>query len=108
MPFVLVAVALVVGWLTTPGFLSPNHLSSLSQTAAYVGIIAIGETLVLLLGGIDLSLPYTINLAAILLAGFQANGMSSTHDILARAADRRRDRPRERCRASRCSASLRS
>lgn len=81
-PFGLVVVALFVGWLTTSGFLSPNHLSSLSQTASYLGIIAIGETIVLLLGGIDLSLPYTINLAAILIAGFQANGMSSTKDIL--------------------------
>jgi ribose transport system permease protein len=81
-PFGLVVVALFVGWLTTSGFMSPNHLSSLSQTAAYVGIIAIGETIVLLLGGIDLSLPYTINLAAILIAGFQSNGMSSTSDIL--------------------------
>jgi ribose transport system permease protein len=81
-PFGLVVVALFVGWLTTSGFLSSNHLSSLSQTASYVGIIAIGETIVLLLGGIDLSLPYTINLAAILIAGFQADGMSSTSDIL--------------------------
>lgn len=82
MPFALVAVALFGGWLTTNGFLSSNHLSSLGQTAGYVGIIAIGETLVLLLGGIDLSLPYTINLAAILIAGFQADGKSSTSDIL--------------------------
>ena len=81
-PFALVVVALLGGWLTTNGFLSSNHLSSLGQTAGYVGIIAIGETLVLLLGGIDLSLPYTINLAAILIAGFQAGGMSSTSDIL--------------------------
>ena len=62
-PFALVVVALFVGRRTTSGFLSPNHLSSLSQTASYVGIIAIGETIVLLLGGIDLSLPYTINLS---------------------------------------------
>jgi ribose transport system permease protein len=81
-PFALVGVALFAGWLTTSNFLSPNHLSSLGQTAAYLGIIAIGETIVILLGGIDLSLPYTINLAAILIAGFQADGKSSTVDIL--------------------------
>jgi ribose transport system permease protein len=81
-PYVLVGIALVAGALAAPGFLSSNHLSSMGQTAGYVGIIAIGETLVLLLGGIDLSVPYTINLSAILLAGFQADGLSPTHDVL--------------------------
>jgi ribose transport system permease protein len=81
-PFGLVAIALFAGWWTTNGFLSSNHLSSLGQTAGYLGIIALGETIVVLLGGIDLSLPYTINLAAILVAGFQADGKSSTEVIL--------------------------
>ena len=80
-PFVLVAVALVVGAIVAPGFLDSNHVSSMGQTAAYLGIIAIGQTLVLLIGGIDLSVPYTINLAAVLLAGYQAEGMSSTRDV---------------------------
>jgi len=53
----------------------------MGQTAAYVGVIAIGETLVLLIGGIDLSVPYVIGLSAVLLAGFHANGMSSTEDV---------------------------
>lgn len=81
-PYVLVLAALIAGAIAAPGFLTSNHLSSMGQTAGYLGIIAIGETLVLLLGGIDLSVPYTINLAAILLAGFQADMMSSTKDVL--------------------------
>jgi ribose transport system permease protein len=81
-PYVLVVVALAAGAIAAPGFLSSNHLSSMGQTAAYVGIIAIGQTLVLLLGGIDLSVPYTINLAAVLLAGFQADGIASTRNIV--------------------------
>lgn len=81
-PYVLVVVALIAGAIAAPGFLSSNHLSSMGQTAAYVGIIAIGQTLVLLLGGIDLSVPYTINLAAVLLAGFEADGMSSTRNVV--------------------------
>lgn len=80
-PYVLVALALVVSTVAIPGFLSRSHLSSMSATAAYVGIIAIGETLVLLLGGIDLSIPYTINLAAVLLVGFQFGGMAGPLDI---------------------------
>jgi len=81
-PYLLVLIALIAGAIAVPGFLSSSHLSSMSQTAAYVGIIAIGETLVLLLGGIDLSLPYTMNIAAVLLAGFQASGMSPAPDVL--------------------------
>lgn len=80
-PYLLVGVALIGGAFAAPNFLSPLHLSSMGQTAAYVGVIAIGETLVLLLGGIDLSVPYTINLTAVLLAGFQFDGMSQNRDI---------------------------
>ena len=69
MPYVLVVLALLYGAATVPGFLSSSQLDSMSQTAAYIGIIAIGQTLVLLIGGIDLSIPYTINLAAMLLTG---------------------------------------
>ena len=76
-PYALVVVALVVAWIRVPGFLSTGHLTALSITAAYLGIIAIGQTLVLLLGGIDLSVPYMINLAAVYLAGFQFEGMNS-------------------------------
>ena len=81
-PYVLVGVALFGAFLTVPGFLSSNHLSSMGQTAAYLGIIALGETLVLLLGGIDLSVPYVINLAAVLVAGFQFSGKSKTEEIV--------------------------
>ena len=70
-PYALVAVALVASWLTVPRFLSTGHLTSMSITAAYLGIIAIGQTLVILLGGIDLSIPYTVNMAAILLVQLQ-------------------------------------
>jgi ribose transport system permease protein len=80
-PYLLVAVALVAGAIAVPGFLSTGHLSSMSVTAAYIGIIAIGETLVLLLGGIDLSIPYTINLAAVLVVGFQFANMSTGRDL---------------------------
>src|SRR2546425_6569752 len=81
-PYVLVAAALLAGAIAAPGFLSSNHLSSMSETAAYVGIIALGQTLVLLLGGIDLSVPYMINLAAVFLAGFQVDGIAPTRDFV--------------------------
>ena len=76
-PFALVAIALVGGALQVPNFLSTGHLTAMAITASYLGIIAIGQTLVLLLGGIDLSVPYVINLAAVYLAGFQFGGLNS-------------------------------
>jgi ribose transport system permease protein len=81
-PYALVVVAIVAAAIATPGFLSTGHLSALSATAAYIGIIAIGQTLVLLLGGIDLSVPYMVNLAAVLLTGFQFHHMSPASGFL--------------------------
>jgi ribose transport system permease protein len=81
-PYALVAVALVASWLTVPRFLSTGHLTSMSITAAYLGIIAIGQTLVILLGGIDLSIPYTVNMAAILLVQLQWSGYSASSDFI--------------------------
>jgi ribose transport system permease protein len=80
-PFALVAVALVGGALQVPNFLSTGHLTAMAITASYLGIIAIGQTLVLLLGGIDLSVPYMINLAAVYLAGFQFGGLNSATSL---------------------------
>jgi ribose transport system permease protein len=81
-PYFLVVVALIAAGIAVPGFLSSSHLSSISITAAYVGIIAIGQTLVLLLGGIDLSVPYMINLAAVFLAGLQFHNVAAGKDFL--------------------------
>jgi ribose transport system permease protein len=81
-PYTLVAVALVASWITVPRFLSTGHLTSMSITAAYIGIIAIGQTLVLLLGGIDLSVPYALNMAAIILVQLQESGYSAASDFI--------------------------
>jgi ribose transport system permease protein len=75
-PYALVILALAVGAIAIPGFLSSGHLDSMSQTAAYIGIVAIGQTLVLLLGGLDLSIPYGITLAAVLVTGLPSSNLS--------------------------------
>lgn len=75
-PYALVLLALLIGGLAVPGFLSTGHLDSLSSTAAYIGIIGIGQTIVLLIGGIDLSVPYTLNLAAVLVTGLDAANLA--------------------------------
>jgi ribose transport system permease protein len=59
-------VLLLLTSLFSPGFLSPGHLRSIAVLAAFVGIVAVGQTFVIIGGGIDLSLPWVLNCAAVL------------------------------------------
>lgn len=51
----------------SPGFADPNHVTTLLIVAAFTGIAALGQTVVIIGGGIDLSVPWTLNCAAVLL-----------------------------------------
>ena len=65
--FVLVALVWLVAGLTLPGFGAYGHLRYLLELAAVIGIVAAGQTLVILMGGIDLSVGAVITVTAILL-----------------------------------------
>jgi ribose transport system permease protein len=52
--------------LYSPGFANPAHVATLITLASFIGIVAIGQTLVIVGGGIDLSVPWILNSAAIL------------------------------------------
>ena len=60
-------VLLLLTSLFSPGFLAGSHLRTLSVLAAFVGIVALGQTFVIIGGGIDLSVPWVLNCAAILM-----------------------------------------
>ena len=68
--FVLVILALGSAYtLTTQGnlaFLNPGYLLQQLQVGAFLGIVAAGMMLVILLGHIDLSVPWTIAAAAMM------------------------------------------
>jgi ribose transport system permease protein len=57
----------VVGDLLHPGFASAASVKSILVIASFVGFVAAGQTFVILVGGIDLSIPWVLNGAAILL-----------------------------------------
>ncbi len=57
----------VVGQLLHPGFASADSIRTILLVASFVGLVAAGQTLVILIGGIDLSVPWVLNGAAILL-----------------------------------------
>ncbi|WP_337184108.1 ABC transporter permease [Shinella sp.] len=65
--FVLVALVWLVAGLTLRGFGAYGHLRYLLELAAVIGIAAAGQTLVILMGGIDLSVGAVITVTAILL-----------------------------------------
>lgn len=65
--FVLVALVWLVASLTLRGFGAYGHLRYLLELAAVIGIAAAGQTLVILMGGIDLSVGAVITVTAILL-----------------------------------------
>jgi ribose transport system permease protein len=72
--YVAMVALLLVTAIFSPGFLSVSNLRSTLVLAAFVGIAAFGQTFVIVGGGIDLSLPWVLNCAAIimtLLAGSQ-------------------------------------
>jgi ribose transport system permease protein len=59
---------LLVTAMFSPGFLSASNMRSTVVLAAFVGIVAFGQTFVIIGGGIDLSVPWVLNSAAIIMA----------------------------------------
>ena len=64
----LAAVVLfALGELVHPGFAALDSVEAVLTVASFVGLVAAGQTFVVLIGGIDLSVPWVLNGAAILL-----------------------------------------
>jgi ribose transport system permease protein len=57
----------VVGEAVHPGFARLGSVTAILTVASFVGLVAAGQTFVVLIGGIDLSVPWVLNGAAILL-----------------------------------------
>jgi ribose transport system permease protein len=64
---VLIALFALVSAIS-PGFASPGSLSVLGDQASVIAILALGQTLVILTGGIDLSVAAVVSFASVLLA----------------------------------------
>ncbi len=57
----------VIGSIVRPGFASPDSIAAVLVVASFVGLVAAGQMFVILIGGIDLSVPWVLNGAAILM-----------------------------------------
>ncbi|MFI6481757.1 ABC transporter permease [Nonomuraea sp. NPDC050663] len=58
---------LLLGTILHPGFASWPSLQAMLVVASFTGFVAAGQMLVVLVGGIDLSIPWVLNGAAIML-----------------------------------------
>jgi ribose transport system permease protein len=74
--YVIVLVLFLIGTIYTSNFASIDHIKVLLIFASFVGIAALGQTLCILTGGIDLSVPWVMTGSAVLtsiVAGGQAS-----------------------------------
>lgn len=73
---VLVSLAglVLVFWLLEPAFLSATNVRSMLSAISFVGIIAVGQTLLLVAGEFDLSVGSTAGLSAIVSAWLMTKG----------------------------------
>jgi ribose transport system permease protein len=68
--YALVLALAVVGEIIAPGFLRISHDDQLVIEATFTAIVALGQTFVILTGGVDLSIPWVLNGSAVLLTIF--------------------------------------
>jgi ribose transport system permease protein len=68
--FAFAVIVFVVGAFLHSGFANWGSVSAILEVASFVGFVAAGQTFVILVGGIDLSVPWVLNAAGILFAVF--------------------------------------
>ena len=72
--FGCIVLLLMLGSFYSSNFLSPEYLLQQLKVGAFLGIIATGMMLVILLGQIDLSVPWTVTLGAMMASAAAAHG----------------------------------
>jgi ribose/xylose/arabinose/galactoside ABC-type transport system permease subunit len=67
--WIVLGALVLIASLVSPNFLAPRNITTILKQAAPLGILAIGETLVILTGGIDLSVASVMASVSIFAAG---------------------------------------
>lgn len=73
--YILLLIIVGVFLAATQGSVSPTHLLNIARSAAPLGIVAMGQTIVLIAGGLDLSVGTTISMVNLVAASVM-NGRS--------------------------------
>lgn len=66
--YLFLALMLFLAQMYSPNYLSLTHMMGVLRLSAFMGMAAIGQTIAILSGGIDLSIPHTISFSYILAA----------------------------------------
>lgn len=74
-PYLLVPIVFLIGGALIPGFIGLQSIRSLLIIASFLGIASIGQTVVILLGGIDLSIPAVIGMADVMATQLYGRGL---------------------------------
>lgn len=72
--FACIIALLIVGSLYSPSFLSPEYLLQQLKVASFLGVIATGMMVVILLGQIDLSIPWSVAVGGMMACAAAAYG----------------------------------
>jgi ribose transport system permease protein len=81
------AVIYLITGLKSPSFLTGGKLESVFVLASVLGVLALAQQVVLIVGGVDLSLPWTMNMGAVLIAHFpHATAAQSIEGVVATLA----------------------
>lgn len=73
-PFIFAIIIVIILGLTVPNFLTIGNIINVLLQASALGLMAIGISIVLIGGGIDLSIPSLMGLSGVLGAIFMRNG----------------------------------
>jgi ribose transport system permease protein len=73
--FALIIALFVLGEIVSSGFLAFDHVGAVLRTASFLGIVAIGQTVVILTAGIDLSVGPLITMGNVFTCMFM-NGLN--------------------------------
>ncbi len=68
LPVMLGVLLFVLGAVLIPGFASERSVRAILVLASFVGIASVGQSLVIVMGGIDLSIPFLVGVANIVAA----------------------------------------
>jgi ribose transport system permease protein len=80
---VLLVALVIAGTVTVDGFVSTQNIRTMLLFGAFLGIVAIGQTLCALLGELDLAIPFVIGAANVVMLWLIATGVSSVLALLA-------------------------
>lgn len=80
--YALCAVLFAIGTIHSSGFASGSNIRQMLVFASFIGFAALGQTLVILAGGLDLSVPWVMAFGGIELSHWAASGVPAVPAIL--------------------------